>query len=84
MKIVQAAEAKAKFSALLSDVERGETIDITRHGRTIARIVPVGTGEHERRRRAVQAILDRKKAGRKTGITTEEILSARDEGRKPL
>jgi prevent-host-death family protein len=37
---VTATEAKAKLLALLNDVERGEEIEITRHGRTIARITP--------------------------------------------
>jgi prevent-host-death family protein len=83
MKTVQAAEAKAKFSALLSDVERGESITITRHGRAVARLVPEESSD-ERRKKAVQAILNYKKSGRKTGITVEDILSARDEGRKPL
>lgn len=82
MKTVQAAEAKAKFSALLGDVERGEVIAITRHGKTIARLVPPQIDEHDRRRKAAQAILDYKKSGVKTGITVEDILSARDEGRK--
>ncbi|MEQ1953335.1 type II toxin-antitoxin system prevent-host-death family antitoxin [Mesorhizobium sp. CN2-181] len=83
MKVVQAAEAKAKFSALLSDVERGEIVSITRHGKTIARLVPPEADEQERRKRAV----DRLKAWRKTlpstGMTVDDILSARDEGRKP-
>ena len=83
MKTVQASEAKAKFSALLSEVERGEVVEITRHGKTIARIVPEAD-EADRRQRAVQAILDLKNSGRKTGITVDDILSARDEGRKPL
>lgn len=83
MKVVQAAEAKAKFSALLSDVERGEIVSITRHGKTIARLVPPEADEQERRERAV----DRLKAWRKTlpptEMTVDDILSARDEGRKP-
>jgi prevent-host-death family protein len=40
MLTVQVVEAKAKFSSLLSAVEAGETVTITRHGRTIARLVP--------------------------------------------
>jgi prevent-host-death family protein len=40
MKSVQVVEAKAKFSALLTAVEAGETVAITRHGRVIARMVP--------------------------------------------
>jgi len=35
-----ATEVKTKILALLDDVGRGETIEITKHGRTIARLVP--------------------------------------------
>jgi prevent-host-death family protein len=34
-----ATEVKAKILALLDDVEAGEEIEITRHGRTVARLV---------------------------------------------
>lgn len=34
------AEAKAKFSTLIEQVERGEAVTITRHGKTVARILP--------------------------------------------
>ena len=37
---VTATEAKAKLLALLDDVEKGEEIEITRHGITIARLSP--------------------------------------------
>jgi prevent-host-death family protein len=37
---VQASEAKTHLPQLLDEVERGETIIITRHGRPIARIIP--------------------------------------------
>ena len=40
MLTVQVVEAKAKFSSLLSAVEAGESVTITRHGRAIARLVP--------------------------------------------
>ena len=43
-KEVTATEAKAKLLALLDDVENGETVDITRHGRLVARIVPARSG----------------------------------------
>jgi prevent-host-death family protein len=81
MKTIQATEAKAKFSALLGDVERGETVDITRHGRTIARLVPVDD-DYARRKDAVQALREWRKTLPKTNITAEDILSARDHGRK--
>jgi prevent-host-death family protein len=37
---VTATEAKARILALLDDVAAGEEIEITRHGRTVARLVP--------------------------------------------
>jgi prevent-host-death family protein len=39
-KTVTATEAKARILALLDDVEAGEDIEITRHGRLVARLVP--------------------------------------------
>jgi prevent-host-death family protein len=40
-----ATEAKARILGLLDEVEAGEEVEITRHGRTVARIVPA-TGPH--------------------------------------
>jgi prevent-host-death family protein len=37
---VTATEAKAKLLALLDEVQAGEEIEITRHGRTVARLTP--------------------------------------------
>jgi prevent-host-death family protein len=39
-KQMTATEVKAKLLALLDDVEAGEEIEITRHGRTVARLSP--------------------------------------------
>ncbi len=41
MREIRASDAEANLLALLDDVERGETLIITRRGRAIARIVPV-------------------------------------------
>lgn len=35
-----ATEVKARILALLDDVGQGETIEITKHGRIVARLVP--------------------------------------------
>lgn len=35
-----ATEVKATILALLDDVDRGEEVEITKHGRTVARLVP--------------------------------------------
>lgn len=37
---ITATKAKAQFLALLDEVEAGESVEITRHGRTIARLGP--------------------------------------------
>jgi prevent-host-death family protein len=43
MKTVGTFAAKTHLSTLLEEVERGEEITITRHGRAIARLVPIGS-----------------------------------------
>lgn len=40
MRTIPIVEAKSHFSALLSEVEAGAEIAITKHGRIVARIVP--------------------------------------------
>ena len=80
MRSIQAAEAKAHLSSLLDEVERGQTIVITRHGKPIARIVP----EADRRQEEIDKAIEGIKALRQhTGkITVEELLSTRHEGHK--
>jgi prevent-host-death family protein len=80
MREIQASEAKVHLPQLLDDVERGETLIITRHGRPIARIVP----EVDRRQEEIDKALGciRELRGRTGRITARELLSARDEGRK--
>jgi prevent-host-death family protein len=45
-----ATEVKARILALLDDVEAGDEIEITRHGRTVARLTPA-RGPHALRGR---------------------------------
>ena len=42
MREVQATEAKTRLAELLRAVENGEAIAITRHGKTVAHLVPAG------------------------------------------
>jgi prevent-host-death family protein len=81
---VQASVAKAHFSQLLDEVERGATIVVLRHGKPVARIVP---DEEQRRRKRVQALENMRKMGdeiraRNGGLTLEELLSSIHEGHK--
>jgi prevent-host-death family protein len=84
MRTIQASEAKTHLPQLLDEVERGETLVITRHGRAIARIVPESNRRQEEIDRAVSEIqVARKKAGKRAGaVSVRQILAARDEGRK--
>lgn len=81
MREIQASEAKTHLPQLLDDVERGETLVITRHGRAIARLVP----EVDRRQAEIDQAIANIHARRRNAhpVTVEELLSARDEGRKP-
>jgi len=77
---VQASEAKTHLPQLLDEVERGETIIITRHGRAIARIIPEA---HRRQQEIDEAIADIEDLGKEAGkASVEEILSLIREGRK--
>ena len=80
MRQIQASDAKARLPQLLDDVERGETLIITRHGRAIARIVPEVDRRQEEVDRALASIRELRK--RTLKVSMEEILSAKEEGRK--
>jgi len=80
MREIQASEAKTHLPQLLDDVEGGETIIITRHGRAIARIVPEALRRQEEIDNAIEAIKAlRKRTGK---ITVDELLSAKHEGHR--
>jgi prevent-host-death family protein len=76
----QASQAKAKWAELLDEVERGRTVRITRHGRTIARVVP----EADSRATEVAEAIERLKALREktSKAPLAEILGSRHEGHK--
>jgi prevent-host-death family protein len=80
MRDVAASKAQARLSRLLDDVEQGGTIAITRYGRPVARLVPDIALRRADAAAAVAAIKALRKGS--GGITAEERLSARDEGRK--
>jgi prevent-host-death family protein len=80
MREVQASDAKTHLPQLLDDVERGETIVITRHGRPITRLVP---DEDRRRAERAEAIAAIEALRRQSGkIPLQELLDARHEGHK--
>jgi prevent-host-death family protein len=80
MDTIQASEAKTHFLRILDEVEQGKSVIITRHGKRIARIQPEREFDAERATLAFERIRELRK--RVVPMTVEEILSARDEGRK--
>ncbi len=61
-------EAKTRLTKLLEEVGRGETVTITRHGRPIARMVPIaGERRAERSADEIVAALRKLRAGVKRG-----------------
>ena len=53
---VSASEANRNFSELLRQVEHGESVAVTRHGRVVARLVPSTAGEDVERQRRAEAM----------------------------
>ena len=80
MKQVQAAAAQARFAELLDEVERGETVVITRHGKPVARLVPDEEARQERVRQATKGMKELRKQTKPT--TVEEIIAWKNEGRR--
>jgi prevent-host-death family protein len=80
MRKIEASDAKAQLPRLLDDVECGDTLIVTRHGRAIARIVP----EAQQRRAEIGEAIEAIKALRKRTATAtlDEALSTRHEGHK--
>ena len=84
MREIQASEAKTHLPRLLDEVERGETIVITRHGRAIARIVP----EVSRRQAEIAAAVADLRAlrgsiaARGESLSWDKLKAFRDEGRR--
>jgi prevent-host-death family protein len=84
MREIQASEAKTHLPQLLDAVEHGETIIITRHGRSVARLVPEHRIRQERISAAVAGLRDLREAIKEWAekpFILDEIKAYRDEGR---
>ncbi len=74
---VSAYDAKARLSALLRQVEGGETVVITRHGHPVARLEPL-TGGRQDVEEAVAELRKFREGRRLGGMLIRELI---DEGR---
>ena len=82
MREVQATVAKARLSELLRDVERGESITITRNGKKIAALVPIEDEEREQRIQAVERFKKARSKWKPTDISVDEFMAWRHEGHR--
>ncbi len=80
MREIQATEAKARLAELLRNVEHGETIAITRHGKIVAHLTPAHAQDRTEREAAVDRFLQRRTSWSSAGMSLEEILALRHEG----
>jgi prevent-host-death family protein len=75
---IGAYEAKTHLPGLIERVARGEEFTITKHGRPVARLVPVDCSGLDRRREAVEGLKEFAK-GRTLGVPVRQLI---EEGRR--
>ncbi len=79
MEMIGAYQAKTHLPQLLDRVARGESLTITRHGRPVARLVPVAD-DRERAREAAKRIVDRRRYLKRTPLA--ELTNMIHEGHR--
>ena len=82
MREVPTTEVDSRFAELLRDVEYGESIAITRDGKTVAHLVPAVDHERASQKEAVEHFRAWRRQRPRTGMTREEVLATRHEGRR--
>ena len=76
MRTVALDEAKAKLSGLLDRVAAGEEFVITRHGKAVARLIPIQPPfDKAKARQAAKALLQARKGGTSGGISIKELIN---------
>ena len=81
MRTIQATEAKARLAELLRTVEHGETVTITRHGETIAHVIPA-RAEHTDHKQVVARFRRRRNEWQPVAMSIDDILLARHYGHR--
>lgn len=79
MSTIGAFDAKTHFSELLKEVEKGEQVVITKHGRPVAKLIPVQGVSKLDSESAIQKLLEFSKLHTLGDIDWKDL---RDEGRK--
>lgn len=79
MLTIGAFEAKNRLSELLVAAENGEEIMITKHGRPVAKLVPVETFDRGKAREAAEWLIEFRKKHSLRGLKIKDLIN---EGRK--
>ena len=80
MERVGAYEAKTHLPRLLDRIARGESVIITRHGRPVARLVPVQGADSEAVSQAARRIVERRQRLRRAPLA--ELIETIHEGHR--
>ena len=80
METVGSYEAKTHLPRLLDRVVRGESLTITRHGRPVARLVPIEQDDQDRARAAAHRI--QKRRSRLARVSVAELIDSIHEGHR--
>ena len=76
-------DAKSLFSQMLDRVEHGEELTITRHGKPVARLLPVNNEQLAMKRAsAIARMLIRRKYSKLKGTTIMDLVREGREARK--
>lgn len=79
MQSIGAFQAKTYFSAILEQVEKGEQIIITKHGRPVARLIPATGTDRKHIKKIIQRFKNLAQSHTLGGLDWKQL---RDEGRK--
>ncbi len=79
MSKVSSYEAKTHLSGLLRRTQKGEQITITKHGISVAMLVPVRTSKKRNVSASIQDLINFRKGKKLNGLDLKEMIS---EGRK--
>ncbi len=79
MKKIGAFEAKNRLSELLDAAENGEEVIITKHGRPVAKLVPVEDFDRARAREAAEWLIKFRQKHSLCGLKIKDLIN---EGRK--
>lgn len=78
MRKIGSYELKTHLAEVLQDVEHGQIVIVTRHGKPIARISPDTDEKRERVKRAVEGLKNFRRTRLPRGVTVRSLI---EEGR---